>query len=68
MNWHEGKFCAICGKPFGEIRWWSNKPALTAPDGGRMETSCLSSDTIGELLATHKRLCWYYHSIGRLVA
>jgi hypothetical protein len=61
MNWHEGKFCATCGKLFGKIRWCTNKPALITPDGTTMETRCLSSDTISELLATHKPVCWYCH-------
>jgi hypothetical protein len=71
MKWHEGKFCAICGKPFGKIRWANNKPPLIVPDGTTMETMSVSSDQISELLATHKRLCWYYHvdrASGRMSA
>ena len=27
-RWYEGKSCASCGRPFGEIEWTVQKPAL----------------------------------------
>jgi hypothetical protein len=62
MAWYEGKSCAICGKKFGRLWWWSNKPALVAPDGNTIETADLGAEEIERLLGGgHRPACWRCH-------
>ncbi len=61
MTWYEGKSCALCGKPFGKVHWWDNKPALLGPDGKSIESTDLEPEKVAELLETHKPICWTCH-------
>jgi hypothetical protein len=57
-RWYEGRQCARCGKPFGKLRFWSNKPLLVGPAGATIETGSLPEHRIAELLGTHEPVCW----------
>ncbi len=57
-QWYEGKSCAFCGKPFGRVRLWRDKPALLARDGKTMQWSDVPANLLPDVLATQKPVCW----------
>jgi len=50
-KWYEGKVCAWCGQPFGEIDWAGRKPALLGADGVSIEWSEVPAERLQETLA-----------------
>jgi len=60
-KWYEGKRCAFCGKPFGEIVWADHKPALLSPERLTVEWDDLPAEEIPKVLATHQPACWNCH-------
>ena len=61
-RWYAGKSCALCAKPFGEIRWADYRPAITpdsaALDRKLLEWSTIPVDRIPEVMASHEPVCW----------
>jgi hypothetical protein len=62
-GWYEGKNCAICRKPFGEINWADHKPALLSPHGKNVEWAEIRAETVPDVLATHAPVCWNCHIV-----
>lgn len=60
-KWYEGKKCALCGKPFGEINWLDRKPALMSPGRPSCEWSEIRPEEVWNVLATATAVCWNCH-------
>jgi hypothetical protein len=59
--WYEGKACATCGKPIGTIDWLQHRPGLLAPDRTTIGWEDVRAEQLGEVLATHRPVCWDCH-------
>lgn len=57
-EWYEGKSCALCSKPIGEIVWHERPPAVLAPDGVASEWSEIAPETLPRVFASCVPLCW----------
>jgi hypothetical protein len=57
-KWYEGASCAICFRPFGEIQWFSHRPALLGPDRKIRAWEEVPAEELPEVLGTHYPLCW----------
>ena len=66
-DWYQGKECASCGRPFGEIRWTVQKPALFSVDKKAVEWSQVPVEKLRELLETAKPVCFSCHMASTLV-
>ena len=66
-KWYEGKVCAWCGQPFGEIDWAGRKPALLEAGGVSVEWSEVPADKVNETLAAASPVCFACHMANRLV-
>ena len=66
-KWYEGKVCAWCGQPFGEIDWAERKPALLGADGVSVEWSEVPADKLNETLAAASPVCFTCHMANTLV-
>lgn len=62
-KWYEGRKCAFCGTPFGEINWLDHKPALMSPEKVTVEWSDVPTEEIPKVLATHMPVCWNCHTV-----
>src|SRR5271165_3194419 len=51
VRWYEGKKCASCGQPFGEISLAGVKPAVLCADKISVEWSEIPADRLPETLA-----------------
>jgi hypothetical protein len=60
-HFYEGKACAICERPFGEIHWHDHKPALLDKEKRTLEWSEVPPQTLHEVLETHRPVCWNCH-------
>jgi hypothetical protein len=60
-RWYQGKSCAFCGKPFGEIHWHDNRPALLSPEHKLVEWRELQPETIPAALESYRPICWNCH-------
>lgn len=59
--WYQGKSCALCDRPFGEIDWASRKPGLMTPEGSFTGWEQVDPGQIDEVLATHRPVCFACH-------
>ncbi len=66
-RWYRGKVCATCGRPFGEIDWTAQKPALLRTGKVSVEWDAVPADTLYEVLAASLPLCFACHMANRLV-
>jgi len=66
-KWYEGKTCAACGKPFGEIDVAGAKPAVLQPDGVSVEWGAIPADKLHEMLAVASPICFACHTAASLV-
>jgi hypothetical protein len=60
-KWYEGKKCALCGKPFGEINWLDRKPALMVPGKPSCEWGEIRPEEVWNVLAIATPVCWNCH-------
>ena len=60
-RWYEGKNCAYCGQPIGEIDWAARKPALMTPARISIEWAQVPAERLDEVLATHQAVCFTCH-------
>ncbi len=60
-GWYEGRSCAMCGRPIGEIDWAARKPGLMTPEGTIIGWAQVDPDRIDETLATHNPVCFTCH-------
>lgn len=66
-EWYQGKACACCGRPFGEIRWSVQKPALITADKNSVEWSRIPAENLREILETALPVCFGCHMANTLV-
>ena len=66
-RWYQGKVCAGCGRPFGDIEWSVQRPALLGPEKISVEWSQVPADTLHEVLAGSLPLCFACHMANTLV-
>ena len=66
-DWYQDKVCASCGRPFGEIEWTVQKPALLGPGKISLEWNQISADELHEVLAASLPLCFACHMASTLV-
>lgn len=67
LQWYEGKACAWCGHPFGEISLAGSKPALLRPDNISVEWSQVPADKLSETLLAALPICFACHMANTLV-
>ena len=67
IKWYEGKSCSYCGKPFGEIEWSGQKPALVRADKVSVEWSRVPAEQLTETLETASPVCFACHMANTLV-
>ncbi len=57
-RWYQGSVCAICRKPFTEIRWLDHKPGLVTLERKMVGWEEVPPKELSGILATHFPLCW----------
>jgi hypothetical protein len=67
VRWYEGKNCAWCGLPVGEMHWGERKPALLKPDQTSVEWNDVPADRLQETLETALPLCVGCHMANTMV-
>lgn len=60
-KWYEGKECALCGKPFGEVNWLDRKPALMVPGKPSCEWDEIRPEEVWNVLTTATAVCSNCH-------
>jgi hypothetical protein len=65
-QWYQGKTCALCGKPIGEIHWADNEPALLNTEHRTVEWHEVRAADVPDVLATHQAVCWNCHVVNRI--
>ena len=60
-RWYAGKQCVFCRRDFGEIQWHDHKPALMGADEITREWTENPPETVPEVLASHRPVCWNCH-------
>jgi hypothetical protein len=50
--------CALCGKTIPGVPAIGHKPAFRAPDGRTIPCDQIAPERIGEMLETHRLVCW----------
>jgi hypothetical protein len=66
VEWYRGFGCSLCGRQIGEIPWGEHKPALLTVDGRTVEWDAVPPETLPQVLATHRRVCWNCHTANSL--
>jgi hypothetical protein len=66
-RWYQGKVCACCGRPFGDIEWAGQKPALLRAGKMSVEWNQVPADNLYEVLAASLPLCFACHMANTLV-
>jgi len=67
IRWYEGKTCASCGRPIGEIQWGSSEPALLQADKVSVAWSEVPAEKLFGVLAVSAPLCFACHMANTLV-
>lgn len=60
-DWYAEHSCVFCGRAFGPIESWGHKLALLGPDGTTLEWGEVRTESLPDVLATHKPVCWNCH-------
>jgi hypothetical protein len=60
-KWYEGKTCAVCHRPVGEIDWYERRPAVLTPDGVTVAWADVDAVHLEDILRTHKPVCFDCH-------
>ena len=58
VRWYEGKSCALCGKPIGEIQLTDQKPALLLAGNTIVEWKDVAPEKLHAALAEAKPACF----------
>lgn len=66
-RWYEGKSCAACGRPFGEIQWGNAQPALLLSDKVSKEWTEVAPAEVGATMAAALPVCFACHTASRFV-
>jgi len=65
--WYEGKTCALCGKPIGEIQWADHKPALLNVEHKTVLWQDVPAEDVPGVLASHQAVCWNCHIVNSMI-
>jgi hypothetical protein len=65
--WYQGKSCAFCRKPIPAVTWTEHRPALLRPDGATVSWTDVKPETLPDLFATHRPVCWDCHVVQSLI-
>jgi hypothetical protein len=60
-RWYEGKTCAVCHRPIGEIDWYERRPAVRRPDGITEAWKDVDAVQLDDILRTHVPVCFDCH-------
>lgn len=60
-RWYQGKECAYCHKPFGELHWDDHRPALVDAKRKTVQWSEIPAEKLQEVMRTHLPVCWNCH-------
>jgi hypothetical protein len=60
-QWYQGKECAYCHKPFGEIHWHDHPPALVDADRKTVQWNEIPAENLQDVMRTHLPVCWNCH-------
>lgn len=60
-RWYRNKLCVFCRKPLDDVHWLEHKPGLLSPNGKSVEWHEVRPETLPEVLATHRPVCWNCH-------
>jgi hypothetical protein len=66
-RWYEGKQCASCGRPIGEIQWGPSQPALILSDKKSVEWKQVPAERLFETLEAAAPVCFACHMANTLV-
>jgi hypothetical protein len=57
-KWYEGKTCAVCRKPLGEIDWLERKPGLIDRRGNARPWPDVPAEQLPEAMASEQPICF----------
>lgn len=57
-EWYEGKSCAYCQKPFGQLHWHDHPPALLTPERLCVPWNEVPPEKLPEIFQAHLPVCW----------
>ena len=60
-KWYEGRHCAYCRKPFGQLKWHDHNPALIGANRKTVQWDEIPPEKLPEVLKTHWPVCWNCH-------
>ncbi|MGB8473126.1 MAG: hypothetical protein WCE61_03440 [Candidatus Acidiferrum sp.] len=60
-KWYEGKECAYCHQPFGELHWEDHHPALVDAQGKTVQWNEVPAEKLQDVMKTHWPVCWNCH-------
>lgn len=66
-RWYRGQSCVFCGKPIPEVTWAEHRPALLSPDRVTVSWKDVKPESLPDLFATHKPVCWDCHVVQSVV-
>jgi len=66
-EWYRGKSCACCRRPFGEIQWSVQKPALLSSGMSFVEWSRIPAEKLNETLQAALPVCFACQMANTLV-
>jgi hypothetical protein len=66
-QWVQGKVCAVCGRPAGEIHEIGGQPALRRADKVTVELKQVPVDQLPDTLAASEPICFGCHVANTLV-
>lgn len=61
QQWYRGRTCAYCEKPIEQVNWHDHRPALLGPDNKTIQWTAVPAETLPEVFATHRPVCWSCH-------
>ncbi len=67
VRWYQGKNCAWCGRPIGEIHLADRKPTLLTVNSCSVEWDQIPAEQLQETLATALPLCFGCHIANTMV-
>jgi hypothetical protein len=57
-RWYEGRVCAVCQKPLGEIDWLERKPGLIDGQGRARPWPDVPADQLPQAMASEQPICF----------
>ena len=67
LQWYQGKNCAWCGTPIGDIHLAERKPALMTADRVSLEWADIPAESLQQTLAIALPLCFGCHIVNTMV-